>query len=65
MGPTERVGTDLPADQPRRSAKIVDERASSAAKLPRTAEGPLVPDVLRTPPGLPEQARRTAPAPDE
>eukprot|EP00972_Heterocapsa_arctica_P091439 13489568-Heterocapsa_arctica.AAC.1 len=50
MGLTQRVETGLPVDPPRRSAKRADERAPPATKLPRTAEGPIITDALRTPP---------------
>eukprot|EP00972_Heterocapsa_arctica_P085475 12597651-Heterocapsa_arctica.AAC.1 len=57
----EGVVADLSADRRRPSVKIQDERASPESKARRTVEGPLVPDALRTPPGLPEKAARTAP----
>eukprot|EP00972_Heterocapsa_arctica_P011938 1748678-Heterocapsa_arctica.AAC.1 len=60
MRVTERVGTDLSVDQPRRSAKRSDDREASAAKQPKTAERPVIQQVLRTPPGLQQPPRARA-----
>eukprot|EP00972_Heterocapsa_arctica_P005271 780706-Heterocapsa_arctica.AAC.1 len=60
-----RSGMDLSVDPCRPPVKREIGTDLPRAKARKAAEGPSVPDVLRTPPGLPTQEARTATAPDE